>query len=238
MQAVLRWGVRREYLERNPMDGMDRPFGGKPKERVLSDDEIALLWNTLPATFARSVQCQRIIKLCLITGARVGEVCGMTRSELDLPRRMWSLPGSRTKNGHGHVVPLSDIALAIIRESLAGIPDKSERLFMGDDGGPLDPHVVTRAITRARETGRSPIPEWSAHDLRRTCFTGMARLGVPPHTIAHVANHRSITKGTVTTQHYLNYSYEAEKRATLDAWAKRLTAIIGDTAAEVVPLRR
>ena len=237
MQAVLRWGVRREYLERNPMDGMERPAGSTPRERVLSDDEIKMLWNALPGILARSDQCQNIIRLCLITGQRVGEICGMARSELDMSRGMWSLPGSRTKNAHAHNVPLSGMALKIIREAVGTAGEDAEYLFRGEDGEALDSHVVTRAITRARETGRSPIAEWTAHDLRRTALTGMAKLGIPPHVIAHVANHRSVTKGTVTTAHYLAYSYESEKRAALDLWADRLGAIASGNPASVLTLK-
>ena len=52
---------------------------------------------------------------------------------------------------------------------------------------------------------------------------------------AHVANHRSVTKGGVTFAHYVQYSYEGEKRAALDLWADRLTGIVSG-GAEVVKL--
>jgi integrase len=61
---------------------MREPPGSNPRERVLSDDEIRTLWNGLPEALARSPECQRIIKLCLVTGQRVGEVAGITKSEL------------------------------------------------------------------------------------------------------------------------------------------------------------
>jgi hypothetical protein len=55
--------------------------------------------------------------------------------------------------------------------------------------------------------------------------------------IAHVANHRSLTKSGVTFAHYVQHSYEGEKRNALDLWSERLAAIIGDRAAKVLPLR-
>jgi integrase len=116
-------------------------------------------------------------------------------------------------------------------------------VFPGEDGKPLAAHVVTRAIARAHETSkerpqsRFGIAEWSAHDLRRTCLTNLAKLGVTPHVIAHVANHRSLTKSGVTFAHYVQHSYESEKRYALDLWADRLGAVIGKGAADVVPLR-
>jgi len=66
----------------------------------------------------------------------------------------------------------------------------------------------------------------------------MARIGVPPHIIAHVANHRSIAKSGVTFAHYVRYTYDGEKRAALKAWAERLDAIVENGAAQIVSLRR
>ena len=211
-------------------------------ERTLSDDEIAALWHVLPTALAKSKACQRIIKLCLITGQRLGEISGMTRAEIDLERKLWSLPGARTKNAYPHTVPLSDLALTVIREALADA-GSSKCVFPAEDGSALTAPRVTRAISRAHEVteerplGRFGIAAWSAHDLRRTLLTNLAKLGTVPHVIAHVANHRSLTKSGVTFAHYVQRSYEGEKRAALDLWADRLAAIIGKSGAAVVPMR-
>ena len=90
---MVRWAVQNEYLDANPLDGMSKPAEATSSNRVLSDDEIRTLWTGLPEALARSVQCQRIIKLCLVTAQRVGEVAGMVPAELDLKAREWRLPG-------------------------------------------------------------------------------------------------------------------------------------------------
>ena len=240
--AVLRWGVANEFLPHNPIEGVQKPGGFTAGERTLTDNEIHRLWNELPRTLAKSVTCQRVVRLALVTGQRLGEICGMRRGELDLDRKLWSLPGARTKNGFAHQVPLSDLAVSLVREALKDAA--GDCVFAGEDGGPLEPHTVTRAIARAhqvskvRPLGRFGIARWSAHDLRRTVLTNLAALGVLPHTIAHVANHRTITKSNVTFAHYVQHSYEAEKRAALDLWADRLAAIVGKRAAKVLPMKR
>jgi integrase len=234
VQAVLRWAVRHDYLDRDPIQGMGKPAGSKPRERILSDDEIHSLWTKLPLVLAGTPSVQRAIKLALVTGQRIGEIVGMRRGELDLDRGLWSLPGSRTKNRSPHHVPLSGLAVETIHEALAATD--SEFLFPAQDGGPIDAHVVGRAISRAR--GRFGPAPWSAHDLRRTCLDNMARLGVAPHVIGHVANHRSITRSGVTFAHYVHHSYESEKRIALDLWADRLVAIVGGGGGAIVPMRR
>src|SRR6516162_4232502 len=114
LRGMLRWAVSRGDLDHNPIEGMKKPQGSKPRERVLSDDEIRALWNSLPQALARNPEHQRVIKLCLVTGQRVGEVAGMTRGELDLKHKLWRLPGERTKNAHPHTVPLSPLAIELI----------------------------------------------------------------------------------------------------------------------------
>jgi integrase len=249
VRAVVRWAVQNEYLDANPLDGMGKPAEATSSNRVLSEDEIQTLWTGLPDALGRSEQCQRIVKLCLVTGQRVGEVAGITRAELDLKAREWRLPGSRTKNGHAHVVPLSDLAISIIKEALtdskkadADNVSAPEPLFPCGEGS-LSPVAVARTILRANEIsrerpkGRFGIEPWSAHDLRRTALTGMARLGVAPIVLGHVANHRTTTRAGVTLAVYSQYTYDKEKRAALDLWASRLLGVCGGSAARVLPLR-
>jgi integrase len=80
--------VQNEYLEVNPLDGVEKPAKATASDRVLSEDEIRTLWRALPTALA-SVQYQRITKLCLITARRIGEVTGMVPAELDLKAREW-----------------------------------------------------------------------------------------------------------------------------------------------------
>jgi integrase len=242
-RAMIRWAVQNEYLDANPLDGMTKPAEATASNRVLNDEEIRALWRGLPEALARSIQCQRIIKLCLATGQRVGEVAGMARAELDLKAREWRLPGERTKNGHQHVVPLSDLALTAIKEALGDAGEAAAFVFPCGTR-PLSPVAVARTILRANEItkerplGRFGIAAWSAHDLRRTALTGMARLGVAPIILGHVANHRSTTRAGVTLAVYSQYNYGKEKREALDKWAERLTAIVGNRAAEVLIMRK
>jgi hypothetical protein len=48
LRAMLRWAVSRGDLDHNPIEGMAKPPGSKPRERVLSDEEIRTLWNCRP----------------------------------------------------------------------------------------------------------------------------------------------------------------------------------------------
>jgi integrase len=242
VRAMLRWAVARGDLDHNPMEGMSKPADENARERTLSDDEIRTIWTALPSVIKKSRDVQRIAKLCLVTGQRVGEVAGMMRAELDLDKRLWSLPGSRTKNGNPHAVPLSDMAVAIIKDALKDAGDDAKHVFPSEDES-IRPRAVARTLSRAQKPtkdkpqGKFGIPEWTPHDLRRTALTNLAGLGVMPIVIGAVANHLSVTKASVTFANYVQYDYAKEKRDALDLWAKRLDGIIGD-GAKVLPMRK
>jgi integrase len=238
LRAMLAWAVARGDLDHSPVGSMEKPAAVGVRDRVLTDDEIQALWVGLPEwlvgsrTCARTT-CARIIRLCLVTGQRLGEVCGMRRTELDLERRLWRLPPERTKNGAPHVVPLSDLAVTVIEKAFAEAGEDSQLLFRARDGGAISPILVagmvlgSRKPTKAYPAGRCPVTGWSAHDLRRTVLTNMARLGISPIVLAHVANHQSTIRGGVTFGAYVRHTYDKEKREALELWAERLAAIAG-----------
>jgi integrase len=250
-RAMIRWAARQGYLDRNPIDGMEPPARSVEGDRVLDDSEIRTLWLGLPEALARSAQCQTIIKLCLVTAQRVGEVAGINLSEIDLRKRVWNLPATRTKNGLAHTVPLSDLAISIIEAQIAAIEPVANAdngcstgpLFPCGDGS-LSPVVVARAILRAHETseerpkGRFGIAPWSSHDLRRTAVSKMGELGIAPIVVGHVINHSSVTRAGVTLKVYNHYDYAKEKRQAFELWANHLDAICQGAAAKVTPLRR
>jgi integrase len=79
------------------------------------------------------------------------------------------------------------------------------------------------------------IPHWTFHDLRRTCATGMARLGIPVRVTEAVLNHVSGTGGGIVAV-YQRHDYADEKRQALDAWARLVGELLKGRADNVVPI--
>jgi integrase len=225
MRTVVRWAIQRGYLDTDPMVGMEPARKSKPRARFLSDDEITKLW---PALSILSKPVELALRLALVTGQRIGEVCAMAEDELDLVTATWVIPASKTKNGCRHVVPLTEMALEIIAEARRG--GINGRLFPTFDSVKLGHHL-------ADKRPRLPVSDWTAHDLRRTVCTHLAMMGVAPVTIGAVCNHLVATKNTVTLSTYVQYDYAREKRDALELWANRLEAIVGGGGAKIVPLR-
>jgi integrase len=235
VRKMFSWALANGLIEQNPCVGMEKPFKTRKRERVLSHAEIRTVWDALgDDKTSISRDGRDVLKLCLITGQRLGEVAGMSRDELDFAKSVWTIPSWRSKNGHAHRVPLTDMALGVIKAASARV--STEFLFPGygkDDA--MKSSSVGKAVGRARE--KIGMEHWTAHDLRRTAATGMADLGIAPHVIGHVLNHRAITKSSITDQVYIRYTYDREKREALEKWNEALAAIVAGKSAEIIPLR-
>lgn len=250
MRAMVRWARGRGDLDENLVEGMRRPTEVKERDRVLSAHEIKAVWGALGDADMRE-STRRILRLCLITGQRVGEIAGMTRDEFSDNHKTWTIPVERSKNKREHVVHLSDLSIKIIRQQLGDVQQLAERkgravsqfVFPGPGGRKaVTAASIPKALKRLEVVERKVrtilgVEPWTPHDLRRTAATHMEELGISPFIIGHVLNHVSSTKASITSKVYARYDYAKEKRDALNLWAERLAGIVAGSA-EVVPLRR
>jgi integrase len=233
-------------VEANPCHRLKKRGVENVGRRVLTDAEIKLFWLGIvePASTRRTGLG---LRLALLTGARIGEVAAISRDELDIREphsAAWLIPGTRTKNGRDHLVPLSPLARDTVLELLAMI-EAGERFLLptrsqGRDG-PMRGNSLTQAMANfadrisdsadAGKTWRAEAP--SPHDLRRTVETRLAAMGVSRKIRDAVLNH--ITPG-IGAKHYNLHDYAPEKRAALNRWSLAVAAILDPAAAPVVDL--
>jgi integrase len=217
--------------------------------RVLSDAEIRLFWANIVAPPV-SPRTGLALRLALTTAARVSEIAGMTRAELEHitepGRAVWTVPAERSKNGLARVIPLSEPARRTVVAALELIGDDRIHLFPSPGRDvPVSGHAFSVAMMRfgkSLSADRSAAAaSWcveppSAHDLRRTLATRLSSLGIPQEDIAAVLGH--VPQG-VTRKHYDLHDRLAEKNRALTVWGTTLMTIIGNRpreAAPVVPL--
>jgi integrase len=203
-----------------------------PRERALSDEELLAVWN---ASESESPKPRAFVRLLILMGARREEVAGITTGEVDRAAGLWRLPGTRTKNGRAHVMPLCDLALA---ELNAVWPEHGDEA--GDDWrllGASGSAFAGFSKLKARIDAKSNIAPWRWHDLRRTVRTGLARLGIDRLHGELALNHVSAQSRLERT--YDTHDYEAETLAALGQWQASVAALVTPSpGAEVVPLRR
>jgi integrase len=173
----------------------------------------------------------------------------MKWSELDLDARVWSLPKERTKNKRDHEIPLSAVAVDIIK-ALPRIGDKKDGLVFTTTGNSavsgfsrfkttMDKTMLELAKEQAETRGNDPakveaLAPWTLHDLRRTVATNLQKMGVKLEVTEAVLNHVSGTRAGIVSL-YQRHDYRDEKRQALDAWARHLGSIInGEESANIV----
>ena len=81
-----------------------------------------------------------------------------------------------------------------------------------------------------KHCGEPALPEWHLHDLRRTCATELAKLGVKQEVTEAILNHKT-GKVSGVAAIYNRYEYQDEKKIALEKWAKRVQVIIADNVA-------
>jgi integrase len=92
------------------------------------------------------------------------------------------------------------------------------------------------ALARADRGADAAVREWRLHDLRRTCATDMAELGIPPHIIEVALNHVSGHKAGVAGI-YNRAEHSAERKAALELWAAHVEALSTGRSAKVIAFK-
>ena len=223
LSAFFSWAMREGLMDSNPVIGTNQ-HKEKSRERVLSDTELEAIWNAT----ADNSDYSAIVRLLLLTGQRADEIGSLRWSEI--VGNEIRLPGTRTKNGRDHVVPLSTAAAAI----LSGRERRDEFVFGRTAGRPFKGWGVSQQALDQRLGAE--FEHWTNHDLRRSMATKMAESGTSPHIIEAILNHVSGHKAGVAGI-YNRASYEPQKRVALERWAEHLEAIVsGKKSAKVVQL--
>jgi integrase len=206
LSSFFSWTVTEGLLDVNPVQGTAKVDEAGGRDRVLANDELRKLWAALG-----NDDFSDIIRLLVLLGQRRNEIGKLAWGEVDLSRRLIALSPERTKNSRHHEVPLSHQACAILQRR----PRADSFVFDG---------FGSWAHAKEALDKRLGIAPFTLHDLRRTCATGMAELGVQPHIIEAVLNHVSGHKGGVAGI-YNRAKYSGEMREALQRWADHVEQI-------------
>ncbi len=258
LRRFFRWCVERHLIANNPAAVVRKPSKEESRSRNLSDEELREVWL---ATGRMDWPFGPFIRMAMLTGQRRNEIAGMTRAELDEKTLQWVIPGARTKNGKEHIVPLAAPVLVILadaprfgRDDEAEEDQRARPVFTtnGKTGVSgfsnakerVDLEIMIARKHLAKVAGKDPervkpLPAWTMHDLRRSCATGMGRLGILPHVIETVLNHSSGFRSGIAGV-YQRHPYLAERRQALEAWAHHLANLPDQTGTppNVVPLHK
>lgn len=177
-ELALRWNV--SGVTRNPTKGITRPPLNNARSRFLSSEETKRLRDAVVKS--ANPQLAPIVGLLLLTGARLRELLHAEWRHVDLDRRLWLIPTSKT--GKARHVPLSQAALDVIGQ----LPKF--------DGCPyLVPNPKTRKpytdIKHPWQTARrlAGLNDVHIHDLRHSAASFMINAGIDLYAVGKVLGH-------------------------------------------------
>ena len=196
LRRYFAWATRTGLVPVDPSSGLSAPGGDGRLPRVLRQDELTALLDDPPARVtdddpAIRARDDAVLELLYGSGLRVGELCDLTPSDLDLDRGRATVWGKGSKQRQ---VPITPAAVSALR-SVAFVDDC---VFVNARGKRLTPRDVRRIVDRRSSAPTHP------HALRHTFATHLLDGGAALRAVQELLGHADLS----TTQHYTHVSKE------------------------------
>ncbi len=215
--------VRRGWCETNPCQGLER-FPEENRTRHLTPEEIGRLTTALAA--CDDQRAANVVRLCLLTGCRVGEALGAKWDELDLDEGVWTKDAATTKQKTMHTAPLSEAAVILLKGIRADAPD-SPWVFPGKVRGAHRVDIKGPWQDLRKAAGIEGV---RLHDLRHTHASLLAAAGASLPMIGAILGHVKAE----TTMRYVHFFNDPLRKLTDEVGH----VVNGTKPAEVVPIRK
>lgn len=229
IRRMFNFGIERDIVNVNPCAAVKAVAKEVRCDRVLSEEEIKILWQALDQNTNQdnplhkihmSAETKLVLKLQFVTAQRKGEVVAAEWDELDLVSGWWTIPADKAKNGQTHRVPLSSLAMGLLND-IKQLSGTSRFLFPAKR---KDTHITGSSIDHAvRRCNFNGIKAWTPHDIRRTTASHLTSLSIPRLVVSKILNH---SENNSVTAVYDRHSYDHEKQHALETWAQKLQEII------------
>ncbi len=219
------WCVERDYIQFSPAEKISKPAPVVSRDRVLIADEIRDIWYACEEIgYPYGV----IVQLAFLTAQRRNEIVTMKWGDIDFKNKIWHLPRENTKTDKANDIPLSPLALEILKK--APRQEGSDLVFTTTGKTPYSGFTksknnLDKRVQKIRTRENLPsVPDWRFHDIRRTAASHMAGMGTAPHVVEKILNHSSgIISGVAAV--YNRYEYGEEKKQALLKWSRYLEAL-------------
>ncbi len=223
LRKIYNFALSRDLLEVNPCHGIERPAPERQRDRVLTPNEIRVLWQALDGV---DMTTAALYRLHLLTAQRGGELRSMAWRDIDLESGWWTIPAEQSKNKLTHRVPLSPAAVTLLSELQSRAREGHPWVFWtpSRSGHRTTAHKCTVRVRKVSAVDFVP------HDLRRTAASHMTSLGISRLVVAKILNH--VERGVTAV--YDRHSYDREKRTALETWALAIQRITSPLDAEQI----
>lgn len=151
------------------------------------------------------------LRFLILTAARSGEVRNAVWDEIDMEKKIWTIPAEKMKAGKEHTVPLSEATLDILKQMQAS--REGDLVFPGSrERRPLSDMAFTQLLRRMKKDGvtahgfRSSFRDWAGET------TAFAR-EVIEAALAHQLKDK-------TEAAYFRSNLLDKRRTLMDTWAE------------------
>ena len=213
MEKIFDWAIVHNHRDRaNP--ATKAVLVGLPKVKQAKEHHRALPYGEVPAALHRVglstayPATKLAFRFLVLTASRSGEVRGADWSEIDWENRMWTVPAARMKAGREHRVPLSQQAMAVLRDAWT-LGSGEGLIFRAKEGGQMSDMVFTALLRRLKV---DCVPHGMRSSFRDWCAeTGVAR------DLAESALSHSLGVNTVENA-YLRSDMAEQRRELMHQW--------------------
>ena len=143
-----------------------------------------------------------------LTGVRSGELRKAIWDQIDIENGTWHIPAANVKNNQDHDVPVSDIPIAVLKDTLARTGPDSKWVFPAPRGGMMHSDNLKKLF---RDNGIDS----DVHGLRSSLRTWMADTGIPDNIAEAVLAHKKRNP-------YLHTTHYNKRISIMNDWAKYL----------------
>lgn len=233
IQQVFRYAVATGRTDQNPagdLKGALKPYRGKHFGAITDPRQLSQLLRALD-TYQGSIITRCALRLAPLVFVRPGELRHAEWAEIDLEAATWSIPAEKMKMRHPHLIPLSEQAVAILRE-LYPLTGHGRYVFRGERSHerPMSENTVNAAL---RYLGYDTSTA-TGHGFRATARTILDEvLGFRPDIIEHQLAH---AVKDPNGRAYNRTSHLPERRRMMQQWADYLDGL--KRGAEVIPIHR
>ena len=214
--SIFKWYAKRNDNYNSPIiPGMRQTKASeRARERILSDDEIRLVWTKATGTFGD------MVKMLLLTAQRREKVASMKWEDVSVDGTWLVKNGVKREKGTGGELVLPSMAVDILRSR----PRLNSNPYVF--AGRRDGYFIGWGKAKAALDAATGITGWILHDCRRTARSLMSRAGVHPDIAERVLGH--VQQGVLGT--YDRHAYKEEKREALRMLAGLVESILRDDA--------
>ena len=192
--------VEWEHLEKSPAKMLKMFKEPPPRDIVLSPDDMVRLIKACKED--QNIHLSRLFLLAMFTGRRIGEIQKAKWSDINLERRIWTVPD--TKAGEQQYIVITDAVLDL----LDNIPkiEGNPHLIIGNKP---NSHVVNYRRAWDRIIVRAGIKPFPPHGLRHNFASTLVATGIGLPQIQKLLGHKS----PLTTNKYAHHRPDDLQRA-------------------------